>query len=308
MTITMSRPGLRWLMTGLLVTGVGFCVAVLWRLLDGDIALRPVLGPAVAIGACYLTSVTLASLLWRQLVYAGRAVRLSWAEALVGLAALMIGKYVPGKVVGLLGRAATLRGHAPPAVAAALTVVEQAYVFAGLVGFAAIASLATGNRVWAPWLLAAVLLAVVLAPYALRRWMSGIRIESASWREARALCAALAPSVSLRLFVVASLTATSVCLPAWFAPELLGMTLDAAVRLGLVAAYAGAIVLGILAVVLPGGIGAREGAFVVMAQPWLATDEALALAAALRLLNVVADIVFGVTGIVIWRSTNGRSG
>jgi hypothetical protein len=112
---------------------------------------------------------------------------------------------------------------------------------------------------------------------------------------------------SLRLLMFGSLVAASVAMTAWFAPDLLSIDASASVRFSLVAVYALAILGGMLTVILPGGIGAREGAFVLMAQPWLTIDTALAVAAVLRLLNVAADLAVGLVGLAVFRNSNAKA-
>jgi hypothetical protein len=103
---------------------------------------------------------------------------------------------------------------------------------------------------------------------------------------------------------LAVLSALGVTMSAWFAPDLLGMDILFRERWHLVAAYALSVVAGMLVVVLPGGIGAREGAFFVMVEPLVGAEHAIGLAALLRLLNVSVDLVMG--GLGYWLSSRIR--
>lgn len=70
---------------------------------------------------------------------------------------------------------------------------------------------------------------------------------------------------------------------------------------GSVAAFVGAWVLGVLVFPVPGGLGIREGALVLLLTPWLSTPEAVLVATASRLVGVAAELVGAVIGITLGR-------
>ncbi len=78
----------------------------------------------------------------------------------------------------------------------------------------------------------------------------------------------------------------------------------AAATLGLVGAW----VVGFIVLPAPNGLGIREAALVALFAPWLSTGGAIALAAASRLVFLVADLIAGVvSGLVLVRGAR-RSG
>ena len=83
--------------------------------------------------------------------------------------------------------------------------------------------------------------------------------------------------------------------------ELVGIQVGWEQAVWLTGAYAGSILMGMVAFILPGGIGAREAAFVWLSATVLDTETALALAAALRLVNVAFDLAMGALGAVLAR-------
>jgi uncharacterized membrane protein YbhN (UPF0104 family) len=294
-----------WAVTALLFAGLLACLIVLINLIP-KLQLQLVF-PAKTnclLLLSYSAAVGLSGILWKNLVRTCTGSVVDWSKVLVGIAAVLLGKYLPGKVVGLTGRLLTVSVKTGVVPATLVTVLEQSYVLAGLLIFAAIASVALPGESQKLWALAVPILGVVIAylPYvcelALRRfWAQGEFII-----EFRALLATLSPLSSLRFLMLAVAIAAAVCAPAWLLPSILGMELSLGGRAALMAAYSLSIVLGMMALILPGGIGVREGAFVMMTQSLLTLDAAIAAAALLRLINVVADLIIGCLGFAVWKA------
>lgn len=70
---------------------------------------------------------------------------------------------------------------------------------------------------------------------------------------------------------------------------------------GAVAAFVGAWVLGVLVFPVPGGLGIREGALVLLLTPWLSAPEAVLVATASRLVSVAAELLAAVIGLALGR-------
>jgi uncharacterized membrane protein YbhN (UPF0104 family) len=61
------------------------------------------------------------------------------------------------------------------------------------------------------------------------------------------------------------------------------------------------IMAGMATLILPGGIGVREGSFVLLTQSILTLEGSMAAAALLRLINVAADLLIGMVGLSVWK-------
>lgn len=300
MSLDIRRSGALRVLAGLLMlAGVVICLLYLRNsVLDQSLTFEPTVSLIAWVAGCYAGALLFSAMSWRQLVFAGSKIEVSWRNALLGMAALVIGKYLPGKVAGVVGRAATLSRHASPSTAASLALIEQAYVPLGFVSFAALAGIALlGNPIWI-WVLAATMLAALIGPVVVRLILSRVPFARRFTTDALGVLAGLGPRIGLRLLILASLGAAAASLVSWFAPDLIGIEVNASARAAVLTFYPAAIVAGMLTLVLPGGIGAREGAFVLMVQPWVTLDDALALAAILRLLNVAADLLVGIAGLL----------
>jgi glycosyltransferase 2 family protein len=297
----------RWLslaVTGLLFIGLIFCVTLLIKLVPSlDLELRFSGGTVVLLLICYVVSVYFAALMWRQLVNVGTGLSVSWRDTLVGIAALMLGKYLPGKIAGLAGRALTISGKTGMVSAGFISAIEQAYVLAGLVVLSSLSVLALSDEVSSLWVWAApiVTLIVVIAP-SLPKFVTGGYIARWKWAsDLQAVTRGIKPLFSFRLLTIAVLIAVGVCAPAWFLSEILSIDLAHQERLILVAAYSMSIMAGMATLILPGGIGVREGSFVLLTQSILTLEGSMAAAALLRLINVAADLLIGMVGLSVWK-------
>lgn len=227
----------------------------------------------------------------------------SWGATLVGIAALMLGKYLPGKVAGLAGRALTISAKAGLVSAGILTAIEQLYLVAGLIVFSALASHALPGSEYQSWLWVApvVALLTIIGPKLSELWLEclGSRIQHVL--ELTSVLRRLSPLTSLSLLSLAVIISAAVCAPAWLLPEMLSIEVQPEARRFLVAAYGVSIMAGMVTLILPGGIGAREAAFVLLAQSVLTLEVAMVAAALLRLINVSADLIIGAIGFAAWK-------
>jgi len=253
----------------------------------------------VAIALLYTSSICLSVMLWRFLLYAQTGHTISRSAALAGTAALMIGKYIPGKVLGLVGKISSVSRKIDSKAAASAALIEQAYLLTSLLVLSLLALILRANHYALSLLLALLVLAIVYLPTTLGQQLRKFR--HAMVRPYGDALMRLTPQISLKLFAYGFLAAVGVVTITWFAVDLLGLEPTPSERLGLVGAYALAITAGMLVVVIPGGIGVRETSFILLVEGLIGTEQAIALAALLRLINVLADLLTGTIGLIVAR-------
>lgn len=301
-------PWRSWANGILLTAGVGACVWMLSRMLINEtLVLNPNPMAIVAIILVNITAVVMTFVLWRNLVQTSTGVRVSISSGLVGQAALMIGKYVPGKIVGLAGRFLSL-GHAvEPGKAVAIVLVEQIYVLIGLgvVGLT-LAGLLLGHLEMLAIAVAATC-AGALVPRIIMIISALLSPRIRPFAHLKHIARILDLRHSLWLCALASMAALCVTASAWFVPDIIGFSTSIILRWQLVGAYALSILVGMAAFILPGGIGAREGVFFIIVQPMIGADAAIASATLLRLVNVMIDLSMGMTGLLLSRWMDGRN-
>lgn len=307
-----SHPGIALLQRIILAAGVVLAL-ILFERLSSTSGLSPEIksGAVLLLLGILVLSVGFGLAIWSALVRLLTGVRPSLKDSMVGLASLIIGKYIPGKVVGLVGRLSSVHPSVSEARATGLVVIEQIVLFIGILVVAAPAFIhRVSGQVGFDWLfvllvflvlggVTAVTLFIGLLPRRLRAVVSdgllaaGCR-QSACW----AIAGVILMAVLQALLVTASVIPVA---------EMVGIIFSWQQAFWLISAYASSILLGMIAFVLPGGIGAREGAFVWLSAPLLDAETALALAAALRLVNVVFDLAVGALGTVLSNSKRGRA-
>lgn len=229
---------------------------------------------------------------WTEVVRAHLGLRLTAKDWLPLQAMAWLGRYLPGKVGLLAGKLGLVSRHGVTVRALGFTVLYEqlAFVVAGLALAVCVPAAALGldgsiARAWddAVWwrLLTACALAFVIVPaMRLLRSLGGRQRTSPTRREWGV------PLLYLLAHVCAG-AGLFVCLRAM--PGLEGAGPSMVYVVGLLAA---ANVAGILAVFAPAGLGVREFVLVAGLAPWLPAQEAVVLAALLRVLSVVADLCF----------------
>ena len=301
-----------WVVSTLLLLGLLSCLVLLIKLIP-DLQLDLHFGGGVIflLFCCYAVATILSAIMWRNLVKTSAGVLVSWREALAGIAALLLGKYLPGKIAGLAGRAITISPKTGLGSASVIVAVEQAYILSGLIIFSATSALLLPIELNRFSVLVAAAAAVALAAiFAPLLGQFFIRVKLAEKRylsDLGVVLRNLSPTASLKLLLLAVIVSALVCMPAWFLADILSIELKPDTRFLLVAAYGVSILGGMITVILPGGIGAREGIFILTTQTVLTLDVAIAAAALLRLINVAADMAIGVLGLAAWRYSHERS-
>ena len=292
----------QWVMAGVLLVGIALCAVTLYHGISvGGVAIEYSARPVMGILLSATLAVVSACWLWQLIVFTGAGVSIGWRQSLVGLSALLIGKYIPGKVFGLIGRVATITPLVGVRRASVFAIVEQAAVVLGLTLIGAMAWAHSKSLAFYWMFIGVAIIAVVVVPRAVGLAMLG---RTTRWPRVQALLEVLirfSPLRNLRLLVCALLAVLGTVMTSVFVPELLGVGLSEGGGYWFVFAYSVAIIAGMVAVFMPAGIGAREAVFVALAQPVMTFEQAAAVAAALRLVNVTVDAAVGLVGLALLR-------
>lgn len=265
-----ALAGLRRAWPTLLVyVSLGF--VVIWLAQSGNLVIPVINAPGMLVMsvACLLTGFLASAAAWRRLlVVNGYPVGLSIALASVGLT--IFGKYVPGKLWVILGRAgytANLTGYPLGALSAVSVTAQLLAIWLGLLfgmfvfvaapelGYREIGLLVITVGVW-------VLLTAILVSDSFGRATNWLR-RRLSFRLPEL------PRLHWRL-LVAAMPPFMLSWIAWmlgFSLFVSGLTGHPPV-LAHGAAFALAATLGILAVAVPGGLGVREGLLVLLMTPF----------------------------------------
>ena len=229
---------------------------------------------------------------WRRMLFAVIGYRSNFADAYLHMASVAAGKYVPGKVWGVVARTGQLhRAGVSTGMSIASTVIEQLLVFFGggfvmicvaffvfpewsfeifalgavlLSGLAFLSRYVPEISTWAQRRLGASDRSLPVVSMGLRRWVQFSFLHAAVWLVSGAtLCV-----IFFFLFDVA-VTAQRVA--------------------ALVLANTIGFIVGFLAIFAPGGIGVREATTVAVLTPFFSVGEALLAAVVLRALIVLFD-------------------
>lgn len=237
----------------------------------------------------------LAVLSWQRVVAACADEAITTSVAARHLALLLLGKYLPGGVWGFVARLTDSAEHRPWSNMIAAGFCEQWLGLVSLSALSGIGLLAATHKQEA-WLMALLMVPAIaiatLVPLQRAMWGIGNRLPP-RWRfegwgrvpisSNRAMWeAAVISSLQqgLVLGVVAGVAASG-----------FAMTVEAAIAVA--SSYGVAVCAGILVFFVPGGIIVREALFVGLSAPWLQSAQAVALAAGLRLVFTLFDLVAG---------------
>jgi glycosyltransferase 2 family protein len=304
--MTRSRviSGLRILLALLVVGAVSIAVARNWREVSADIG--RIDAGTFALAALLVCLPPLFTVLgWRILLAdLGSPLHLAPAGGIFFVGQL--GKYVPGAVWSIVAQAEIgARLHIPrrrSAVVAFVTVAIAA-ICGLIVGVPALPLLITRDDSSATtgWvvLLAMPLLAVVLWPRLL------------NWAIATVLRILRREPLEHRLSGRAVLSATLLFIGAWVSSGLHVLVLARAtgtdyetsqLLLATLSGFALASSLAMFSVILPAGVGVREGVLVLILAPVTSTSAATAVVVISRSLTVAADVLFALLGWLYARS------
>ncbi|HET7040043.1 MAG TPA: lysylphosphatidylglycerol synthase domain-containing protein [Gemmatimonadales bacterium] len=226
---------------------------------------------------------------WRQSLSYGRAARI-WLV-------VNLGRYVPGKIWSVAGLIVLAQeaGVAPWAAAASTVAVQALGVGTAVGVVAAVTPGAASPARLAAALLAALGLIVILGSAKAARWIGRMAGTQQQLQPLPLAAAARAAALTLAAWLVYGLAF-------WLLAR--GLGLPGAFPLPLaVGVFALGYVLGLLALLAPGGVGVRELAFVGLLTPSLGGGGAIALSVASRLLLTATEVAAPL--VTLWL-TRGR--
>ncbi|MGD8719981.1 MAG: lysylphosphatidylglycerol synthase domain-containing protein [Candidatus Zixiibacteriota bacterium] len=250
----------------------------------------------VALFASYFTLYAISLAVLRRVGY-----RLTFRSGLRPFFVSLLGRYVPGRFVVIVGKVFLYEKRGVPRVYATLAAAYE-NVFAAIGGISvALATAATvlgGDLSWTsllPVAAGAALLFAFIHPSILRRLLGwGLkRVRLGALDESKIIGSKDAARFALSY---AGYCLTPGVFFAFFAAAF--VPLDATAALAAGAAYVAASVLGYAAVFAPSGLGVREGVLVLLLQSYMSPGEAAFLAVASRLAAVAAEVVLaGFAGV-----------
>lgn len=244
---------------------------------------------------------------WREVVHAIVGVRMSWGRAIHQQGLLLIGKYVPGGVFGFLARVYDVEPAESGSRYFAAGLVEQ---FLAILLMSVTGLVLLGVSVFAnAWLLVVIPFLPVLGAWGFwfvrrsARWLP-------DWRVLKPLSSLVTTRFPFKSMVLACSFMVAGAL-AWSTIAcLLAMDFGIGLRagVGVAGSFAVGVVAGMLVVIAPGGIGAREATFVALAAPWMGAADAVLLAVYLRLLSSGLDGIAGLAALLVSRRGGRASG
>lgn len=285
-----------WFKRIVLWVGLLLCLYALWRAhaLVGDAAQGISLAGWTLVGALLVLAWGLAIVAWRQYLLAYTEEDPGWTTSMRQVGLLLVGKYLPGGVFGFLARLydspSELRTRLVWAgLAEQVVSVGMLVTVGGVLYLAAIRSEAT-------WLCMAIAIPVLGA--------AGVRLMHRSASSVRLLRERFGASQSPAWpDLLLANTSQLVQLLTWaglvvlLANEL--YDLDVFAASGLAGAFMLAVAAGMLVIFVPGGIGVREGVLIGLTSPWLDMGQAIFLAALLRIISSVLDVLAGAAAAMI---------
>lgn len=291
-----------------MLAGLAFCVATLYR--AGFAQFRNLLHPAPIFGLALATAGVLAAstLAWREYLRAVSACRLGFADAFHQLGIVLIGKYVPIILGGVLARVGANASRTSAANVVGATILEQGGALASAAAVAAVFLAWWESPAFGGVVAVAAILSAVIAPRVAGPAIVAMHWVRAKIRRSDDLRVASIEPTPVRIAWAAQLSAWA-ALALFIAIIVRGLQPDADVSriVFLVGAYLLAVMLGVAAFMFPGGIGAREAAFVWIAGRVIGYENALVTATALRIAMTAIDLAAGAGCVVYAMTRAGKS-
>lgn len=243
----------------------------------------------VLLGAIWL----LATASWRTYLRAFALQDTRWATAARQLGLLLIGKYLPGGIFGFLMRIYDQpQEQRRKLFQASLVDQGSGLLLPILLGLLLITM--AFHEAWTAALLLPILpAATVTAIMTIRTLAEHIPKISAQLDNSPPPRRDLLLATTLQLIQIIGWA----ILATFLATQLYGLNIHAA--LGVSGAYLLAVSGGMLVIFLPSGIGAREAILVAIASYWIETNQAIHLAALLRILSSAVDVLAGTAASAI---------
>ncbi len=281
-----------------LLIGVIVCAIWLWRAASrGQLVFRPSPGLVVALILSWTAMVLCSTSLWRLLLARVAGIAVSWTEGVTHTGTLLVGKYVPGGVFGLLGRGLQLRAHGRDREVVAVTLIEQWLVLHAGASLVALLWLWRYSPVVALIAAAIVMIAGRVALGALGAivaWLSERWPRWSRWVEPLRLAGAIGAKDYANGFARQGLVWVLFAIFALLCASLNGIALDVELALGIARAFCLSVVVGTLAIFAPGGIGVREFTFAALAAEMLGgATRAGELVLLIRVVGALGDLATG---------------
>ncbi|NIL94417.1 MAG: hypothetical protein GTO71_08265 [Woeseiaceae bacterium] len=276
----------------LALTGVIFAVSALPLDALGELrfeSVAPLVLPSVAL--LHLVYLLLSAEVWRRMVRLVTGARIAFSDAYLQMAAVAVGKYVPGKVWGFIARVGQLRREQVPAHLTVIgSLIEQILVVAG----GAIVIVVSSFLIFPGYhAVIGVLGILIVAGLVFVSYNIPVIVR---WLARQAVPAEIAEDVRfgpLRLLMFSLAYATLWLLSGVILSIIYYSAFDESVSIQGVAAIILAntigFIAGFLAVFAPGGLGVREAVTVLVLAPFLPVRELIVAAVALRALIVLFD-------------------
>lgn len=230
-----------------------------------------------------------------------------WQQMLV-----MLGKYVPGKIWGIVvrGHEMTRRGDKLAQIATATYLEQQFLLHSGMVVAALILTLLLPTSWWTATLAVS---AVVTVPLGARFSSKSLRLFSTLVHKlGRAdpkpveFRLALGP-YALILATYGALWILSGVIFAVLSMMFIETDIDSELVFALILSNIAGIVVGFLALFAPGGIGVREGVTLSLLLPYMPIGQAMFLTLFARLWQIATDVIGGLLGLWFMRQNQNRA-
>jgi hypothetical protein len=292
----------RWFPSVVLWFGLAVCAATISRGTPGTGGMGQLLEwPTVAGIALAITGIFGSAVVaWRLLVSEAGALRLPVHIAIEHVGMLQIGKYIPGKIFGIVARASASVPGFPGRALMGATLHEQLISMGCTLLVGAALSISTIVR---PGIVLVLVLLVVPAVAAVvypSAWQAFARpVMRLAVKMTGDIGTLPTPSKRTTASVAASFTVQWLAVGGLIALVLESQQGDASSWMAVTGAYALATIGGMMALVVPGGIGVREAMFVGLAAPVVDQPMAITLAAMLRLVLSLMDLAGGALAISI---------
>ena len=255
----------------------------------------------------------LLSIAWQQTILRISKISLNLTDCFAQLSMVMVGKYIPGKVWGMLARGMHLKTTGLEySYSVVATYIEQIlFVHTGITLGALAWYLATGSGLWALLGIASAL-GILLVP-TLNAWLfsTGNRIVN-RWLANKVRLPDTPPALSMADYVWLYLLYTLHWLVDLAIPSAVFLIVSPQLpttdlMLLLAGANAFGIIIGFFAVFAPGGIGVREGVIVGLMLPYMPLQDATLFVLAYRLWLVIADL-FSLSVVFVIRRFESATG
>jgi uncharacterized membrane protein YbhN (UPF0104 family) len=289
---------IRGLASVVLWLGLVLCIIIFYRSWDSFSALQNNLAWGhILVLLVLMAGIAFTGILsWMNVVQAIAGISLAPSIALRQMALLLVGKYIPGGVVGFLARLYDGTAHASAARLAASGIFEQCLGLAVVSVCGLIVYLSALKSAWllllllpVPWVALSSVHAILMVLRILP--ISRVRASVTTLVESR-------PAMKQVLFAAIFTQVSTLC---WLIivvfVSVKGYGLGTSSAIGVAGAFSIGVAAGLVAIIVPGGIGVREAVTMLLAMPFMDGRSSLALVTMLRVLTVAFDLFVGLSAM-----------